>query len=273
MKQIDSRLTIYKYDYKGQQWFGIRTIPTEEEMKKVNYVTTFIFYNLDCKPVATWRIGGNGIKKVNEFLPDSVDGTKIKKIPEKIPADNGSLACFLKMKQEDSLLMVNQYDYKGQRWFKMENKTTQPVENYPDKMTTTKFYNDNCQLVCTWTRGGIAGLNKVSPDTIDKTKILKFAEKVPEKIMQLAINHNAVSISKYEYLGQTLYFLNKRDNYSTPQTTIVREPYYDKNGSIIITFQRATRGAFLRAQRWEPYDVDTKKLIKKGIVWYNPSKE
>ena len=188
------------------------------------------------------------------------------------PAVDSLPACILKMKQKDSLLIVEEYDYKGQRWFLIGKKTTQPVENYPDKMTTTKFYNHNCQLVCTWTRGGIAGLNKVSPDSIDKTKIIKIAEKVPEKIMQLAIKNNALSITEYEYLGQTLYFLNTRNNDSTPKPMIVRELYYDKNGREIITFQRATSGAFLRAQRWEPYDVDTKKLIKKGIVWYNPSK-
>ena len=89
MKQKDSLLIIYKYDYKGQQWFGIKRILTEQEMKKVNYIKTTVFYNTGCKPVATWRTGGNFIIRVDAILPDSIDKTKIirvadDKVPENI---------------------------------------------------------------------------------------------------------------------------------------------------------------------------------------------
>ena len=97
--------------------------------------------------------------------------------------------------------------------------------------------------------------------------------KAPEAIFKLAVEDSALSITEYEYRGQTLYFLNvikneKNDFYETT----VKEPYYDKNGREIMTFQRATRGMFLRAQHWVPYNVDPKELIKKGIIWYNLSK-
>ena len=67
-----------------------------------------------------------------------------------------------------------------------------------DQMYHLEFYNKDCKLVCTQVKGGIAGLNKVKPDSIDKTKIVKVTdEKVPEKIMQLAVKNNAASISEY----------------------------------------------------------------------------
>ncbi len=177
MKQKDSFLIIQKYDYKGQQWFGIRKMLTEEEKKRVNYINTVIFYNIGCNPVATWRTGGNGIIKVDKILPD----------------------------------------------------------------------------------------------TIDKTKIVKIIEKAPENIIQLAIKNNAASITEYEYMGQTLYFLNKWKDRNEPKVMIVLEPYYDKNGIEIIRFQRANNPAFFRAQQWVPYTVKPEKLIEKGVIWHNPS--
>ena len=89
MKQKDSLLIVDKYDYKGQRWFGIKRILTEQEMKKVNYIKTTVFYNTGCKPVATWRTGGNFIIRVDAILPDSIDKTKIirvadDKVPENI---------------------------------------------------------------------------------------------------------------------------------------------------------------------------------------------
>jgi hypothetical protein len=182
-------------------------------------------------------------------------------------------SCITTMKRNDSLVTSAEFEYKGQQWFLIGKKTTQPAKNYPDKMTTTKFYNNNCQLVCTWTRGGIAGLNKVLPDTIDKTKIIKVAEIVPEKIMELAIKNNAASITEYQYLGQPLYFLNKGNDRNAPKEMIVIEPYYDKNGIEIIRFQRANDPSFFRAQGWRPHTVQPEKLVVKGIVWYNTSKE
>lgn len=108
------------------------------------------------------------------------------------------------------------------------------------------------------------------PDSIDKTKIIKVAEKVSEKIMLLAVNNNAASISEYEYMGQTLYFLNKLNDWEL-QKKIIIESYYDKNGVEII-YHRVTDPAFSSAEKWEPYaTVHPEKLIKKGIIWLNPS--
>ena len=182
-------------------------------------------------------------------------------------------ACILKMKQKDSLIMVNQYDYKGQRWFGMRRMLTLKESQISDRMYHLEFYNKDCQLVCTWIKGGIAGLNKVLPDTIDKTKIIIVPDKVPEKIMQLALLNNAAYITEYEYLGQSLYFLYKNKDKNAQKEMINIEPYYDKNGIEIIRFQRANDPSFSRAQGWRPITVKPEKLLQKGTIWYNPSKE
>ncbi len=111
------------------------------------------------------------------------------------------------------------------------------------------------------------------PDTIDKTKIIKIAEKVPEKIMLLAIKNNAASISEYQYLGQSLYFLHINQPYNSPKDTIVIKPYYDKTGRVIIFLKRVTNPDFTRAEQWEPYGtVQPEKLLTKGDIWYNTQK-
>jgi hypothetical protein len=50
-------------------------------------------------------------------------------------------------------------------------------------MSHQEFFNEDCKIVCTWTRGGIAGLNKATPDTIEKEKIKKVRI-VPAEINQ-----------------------------------------------------------------------------------------
>lgn len=108
-------------------------------------------------------------------------------------------------------------------------------ENY---INTTRFYNPDCNLKATGRYGGngIVRVDDILPETIDKNEIIKVPEKVPENIKQLAIDHDVVSIIKYEYLGQPLYLLKKRyeyDRFYNRQHT-VREYYYDKNGIKII---------------------------------------
>ncbi len=182
-------------------------------------------------------------------------------------------ACILKMKQKDSLLIVDKYDYKGQQWFVMRRMLTLKESQMPDRMYHLDFYNKDCKLVCTHTKGGFAGLNKVSPDTIDKTKIIKIAEKVPEKIMQLAIKNNAASISEYQYLGQPLYFLHINHPYNSSKDSIVIKPYYDIRGKVIIFLKRVTNPDFTRTERWEPYGtVQPEKLLTKGDIWSNTQK-
>ncbi len=182
-------------------------------------------------------------------------------------------ACILKIKQKDSLLIVDKYDYKGQRWFVMRRMLTLKESQMSDRMYHLEFYNKDCKLVCTWIKGGFAGLNKVLPDTIDKTKIIKIAEKVPEKIMQLAIKNNAASISEYQYLGQTLYFLHINHTYNSPKDTIIIKPYYDNTGRVIIFLKRVTNPDFTRTERWGPEGtVQPEKLLIKGDIWYNTQK-
>jgi hypothetical protein len=56
-----------------------------------------------------------------------------------------------------------------------EGKQQDTLEtNISDRQTIIKFYNDSCNLVCTWIKGGIAGMNKVKPDSIEKEKYLIF---------------------------------------------------------------------------------------------------
>ncbi len=184
------------------------------------------------------------------------------------PAADSLPSCILKMKHKDSLLIVDKYDYKGQEWFCLRRMLTLKASQISDRMYRLEFYNKDCKLVCTQIKGGIAGLNKLLPD---KTKIVKIPEKVPEKILLLATNNNAASITEYEYLGQILYFLNKLNDWGPPKKIII-DSYYDKNGLEIIYHQRATDPAFFRADRWEPNaTVHPEKLIKKGIIWHNPS--
>jgi PBP1b-binding outer membrane lipoprotein LpoB len=39
------------------------------------------------------------------------------------PAADSLPPCIIKMKQKDSLLIVDKYDYKGQRWYGISRKT------------------------------------------------------------------------------------------------------------------------------------------------------
>lgn len=182
-------------------------------------------------------------------------------------------SCILKMKQKDSLLIVNKYDYKDQQWFGISKILTEQEMKKVNYIKTIIFYNSDCNLVATWQTGGnyIKRVDKISPDTIDKNKIIKITgEKAPEAIIKLAIKNNAAYITEYEYLGQTLYFLNDRNdkfNLNAEKKMITIKPYFDKNGREIIRFQRANDPSFLRAQGWQPYTVKPEKLIKKGIIW------
>jgi hypothetical protein len=213
------------------------------------------------------------MKKIPMHIIFLITGTLLYSCSYASPAADSLPACILKMKQKDSLLTVEKYDYKGQQWFVMSRMLTLKESQMSDRMYHLEFYNKDCKLVCTQKKGGFAGLNKVLPDTIDKTKIIKIAEKVPEKIMLLAIKNNAASISEYQYLGQPLYFLHINHPYNSPKDTIVIKPYYDKTGRVIIFLKRVTNPDFTRAERWEPYGtVQPEKLLTKGDIWYNTQK-
>ena len=73
--------------------------------------------------------------------------------------------CIIEMKTTTESF-VTVYEYKGQRWFVFTKINPAPEPNVSDKMNYTKFYDAACKLVCTWKKGGITGMNKVTPDTI-----------------------------------------------------------------------------------------------------------
>lgn len=181
-------------------------------------------------------------------------------------------SCIATMKENDSLISFVEYNYKAQRWFVIGNKTTKPLENYPDKMTTTKFYNDKCQLVCTWMKGGIAGLNKVVPDTIEKEMIKMLnIRSLPDTIQKLGIQKNIKEIQEFMYNGKTLYRIlnNTLPAYELAKKGIptIDEPYYDESGTVIAIFKRATTGTFLRAQQWQPASFKPALLVKTMNKW------
>lgn len=180
---------------------------------------------------------------------------------------------------------VTEYEYKGQRWFVL-TKIKPPHENrISDKIYNTKFYDANCKLVCTWTKGGIAGYNKVSPDTIEKAKIKikditpKDSSKkisvtsnaLPDTIVKLALAKNVQEVVEYLYQDKILYRFHYPSYYDQlPKKGCVTydDPYYDKNGKVILVYKRAIKGMFTRAEHWEPASVKRSDVTKvKNGVW------
>lgn len=139
------------------------------------------------------------------------------------PVSDSLPACFLKMKQKDNLLIVREYDYKGQQWFGMRRMLSLKESQTSDRMYHLEFYNKNCKLVCTQTKGGIAGLNKVLPDTIDKTKIIKIAydaykrvqkkvavDTLPAGILKMKQNDSLLTVDEYDYKGEQWFGVSKK---------------------------------------------------------------
>jgi hypothetical protein len=194
----------------------------------------------------------------------------------------------IKSKVDSNRLNVSEYDYKGQRWF-VTAKANAKVENYPDKLTTLQFYNENCKLVCIWQKGGVAGLNKVTPDTIDKKKIIlirsiKFdtlkkkdtsINYLPGPVIKIADLRHGITIQEYMYMGQRLYLINvpltidQRKELINKGIVTVDDPYYDEKGKTIILYKRALEGSFMRAARWMPASVKQVDIIKvQNGYWY-----
>jgi hypothetical protein len=177
---------------------------------------------------------------------------------------------------------ATEYEYKGQRWFVFTKITPPPGPNVSDKTTTTKFYNADCRIVCWWTKGGIAALNKVIPDSVEKNKIKKLAQSdqyaqnpadtvLSDTIRRLAIQLNARYIQQYDYNGQPVYFLatSTLPAYELAKKGIatIDEKYYTGEGKLVATFKRATTGTFMRSQHWEPASFVPSKLILLKRKW------
>lgn len=180
-------------------------------------------------------------------------------------------------------MAVSEYDYKGETWFVIVQDTLATIVQNPDERTHTKFLNKNCQLVCTWTKGGLVPVNKTQPDSIDKNKIRKLASpggnntnyagdsSLPSVILSLASQLNSPTIQQYEYRRQRVYFFATVHlpayELAKKGITTIEENYYDSDGKIIATFRRATASTFMRAQRWEPASFAYKELVPTKINW------
>ena len=181
--------------------------------------------------------------------------------------------------------LVAEYEYKGQRWF-VFSKINPPLENkISDKIYNTKFYDANCKLVCTWTKGGIAGFNNVTPDTIEKAKIKKIEivlkdtikkpsanlTALPDTIVKLALAKNVQEVKEYLYRDKILYTFRYPLYYQpvpNEDNVTIDIPYYDKTGKVILIYKRAIRGTFLRAERWKPASVKRSDVTEvKNGVW------
>ncbi len=205
---------------------------------------------------------------------------------ESYAAIDSTLPPCIKNKVDSNQLNVTEYDYKGQRWFVTAIQNPK-IENNSDKLTTIKFYTDNCKPACIWQEGGIAGLNKVTPDTIDKTKILlirtikfdtlqkKNNDYLPYPVIKLADLRQGINIQEYLYKNQRLYWINvpltatKRKELLDKRITTVDEPYYDEKGKIVILYKRALEGMFTRSAQWVPSSVKQADVIKiPNGYWY-----
>jgi hypothetical protein len=164
---------------------------------------------------------------------------------------------------------VTEYEYKGQRWFVFTKNNPPPEPNVSDRMTNTTFYNSDCKIVGWWTKGGIAGLNKVTPDTIEKSKIKKIgivpkdtiikqnasSNALPDSIVKLALAKNCSEVKEYLYQDKILYNFRYPLNYrEVPKegSVTIDVPYYDKNGKVILIYKSAIKGMYKRAERWVP---------------------
>lgn len=180
--------------------------------------------------------------------------------------------------------VVTEYEYKGQRCFVL-TKINPPCENeVSDKITSTKFYNANCKLVCTWTKGGIAGFNKVTPDTIEKAKIKKIKivledtikkpsanlTALPDTIVKLALAKNVQEVKEYVYRDKILYTFRYppyTKRLTKEDSLIIDYPYYDESGKVILTKKSAFLTMNSRAEYWQPisvYNSDVKE-VKNGV--------
>jgi hypothetical protein len=153
--------------------------------------------------------------------------------------------CIIHIKTETGKL-ITKYEYKGQYWYAFRTPAMKVIDNTSDKMTTITFYDSTCHVVGRWTKGGIAGLNRVTPDSIDKTKIKPlWAEKdsaaaliknyiptLPDTIQKIALLKKSDWIEEGIYQGKYIYrFQNKVDK-PTASNIIFTGSYYSEDGKI-----------------------------------------
>jgi hypothetical protein len=144
--------------------------------------------------------------------------------------------------------IVTQYDYKGQRLFSYKTSAQTKPNNNSDQMSTIRFYDYNCRLVFTWIKGGVAGLNKTMPDSIQKEKIITIrvdtldtivvrktqsTPVLPDTIAKLALKKNSGWIEESSYKGNYYYRFETPASNSTSQKTTFGGPYYNEKAIIV----------------------------------------
>ncbi len=204
---------------------------------------------------------------------------------ESYAAIDSTLPLCIKNQMDSNRLNVTEYEYKGQRWFSLTSEEKE--SKVSDKMIRTTFYDMHCQLVGYWVRGGIAGLNKLTPDTIEKAKIIiiqtikfdtvqkKDTNYLPEPVIKIANLLHGISIQEYLYNGEKLYLINvpltiaRRNELLNKGIATIDEPYYNEKGKIIIFYKRALLGMYARAAQWVPASVKQTNVIKvMDGYWY-----
>jgi hypothetical protein len=177
-------------------------------------------------------------------------------------------AC-LEEKAKDSTWLIQHYYYKGQLWYGFSRKNTAKVSDY---LATIRLANGDCDTVGQWKKGGIAGLNRLTPDTIDVKKLWLrqfHSFLLPDTIRSIAKQQHAFSVDAYIYKGEALYLMAVKKILTPAEKSkkIIREYYYRIDGTVALVFKRAIEGSFMRAQGWETAGVDPLQLKKLSYYW------
>lgn len=125
--------------------------------------------------------------------------------------------------------LVALYSYKGQPWFGVTNRTN---NNISDRQIITKFYDTDCRLMATNVKGGIAGINKMTPDTVAISKVLPFITDTIKRISeQLSVKRIAVC----NYKGAIVYLLTMQSVAGNRSILKITDNYYSEMGNLILT--------------------------------------
>ncbi len=141
--------------------------------------------------------------------------------------------------------LITKYEYKGQYWYAFRTPAMKVIDNTSDKMTTITFYDSTCHVVGRWVKGGIAGLNKTTPDTIQKEKIIPlWAEKdtavnqtsnnkkyiLPDTIQKMAIQKKAKWIQQSDCAGKIYYNFQLLSKTNTGNAIVFENINYTAQG-------------------------------------------
>ncbi len=168
--------------------------------------------------------------------------------------------CIVHLSTKEPVLFY-QYEYKGKQLFsfKTAEQLANEKKNISDKMVTTRYYDYNCQLFCTTIKGGVAGLNKIMPDSVEKTKIILVntivsdtivakkaipAPALPDTIAQLFKQKKIDWIEEITSDGKRLFRFQLK---TTNSKIVFAGPYYTESGAIGTTGKTTGKGAWWHA--------------------------